>query len=257
MAINIPSRPDYSYLFSSMPGPMGSAPSGASNFLADYASIKNGSYSKLMHAYYGKTSNAHEVVSKTNTNNSTSKDSTESLARIQETSDALKESADALLATGKKSVFQQKDITVKDENGIETTTKGYDTNAIYKAVNDFVSDYNALVKATAKANTKSIADRSTNLIMATEANSKLLAKAGITIEDDYTLSIDKDAFQKADMNSVKSLFSGTGSYAYRASAQSSLINFSADMEASKANTYNFNGGYGNPYSNGNLFNSFM
>lgn len=257
MAIHIPSRPDYSYLFSSMPGPMGSSSAGLSNFLADYASIKNGSYSKLMHAYYGQTDSAREFVSKTNTNNSTSKDSTEALARIQKTSDALKESADALLVSGEKSVFRQKDITVKDEDGQETTTKGYDTDAIYKAVNNFVSDYNALIKATEKSNTKSIADRSANLILATEANSKLLAKVGITIGEDDTLSIDKDAFQKADMNSVKSLFSGTGSYAYRASAQASFINFSADMEASKANTYNFDGGYSNPYSNGNLFNSFM
>lgn len=256
MAMNIPLRSDYSYLFSNMTGSAGSA-AGTSNFLADYASIKNGSYAKLMRAYYGKPGNVDHLVNKQNSTNSTSKDSTEALARIQQTSDKLKESADALIAGGSKSVFRQKDITTKDENGKETTVKGYDTDAIYKAVKSFADDYNALIKATGDSNTKSIASRSASLITATEANSKLLAKVGITIGEDYSLSIDKEAFQKADMNTVKSLFSGTGSFAYRASAQASLINFAADTEASKANTYNYTGSYGNPYNNGSLFNSFM
>ena len=41
-------KPDYSYLFQSMTG----GNSASLNFLSDYASIKNGSYGKLMKAYY-------------------------------------------------------------------------------------------------------------------------------------------------------------------------------------------------------------
>ena len=41
--------PNYSYLFQSASG--GSL--GNLNFISDYASIKNGSYGKLMKAYYG------------------------------------------------------------------------------------------------------------------------------------------------------------------------------------------------------------
>lgn len=257
MAIQIPSKTDYSFLFSGLGG-SSSAVSG-SNFLADYASIKNGSYGKLMKAYYSETGNAKDLVRKTNarTDTSTSKDSTQDLAKIQEATDALKESADALLSSGKQSVFAQKDITVTDKDGVSTTQKGYDTDAIYKAVNRFVTDYNAVVKSTEDSNTNSIANRSKGLITATTANSKLLAKVGITVNSDYSLSLNEDTFKKADMNSVKSLFSGAGSYAYRTSAQASLINFTADTEASRANTYNFNGTYNNPYSSGNLFNSYL
>lgn len=256
MAIQIPYKNDYSFLFSSLGGSSSSSIAN-SNFLADYASIKNGSYAKLMKAYYGETGNAKELVSKTKTNTSVSKDSTDDLAKIQKSTDALKESSDALLAGGTKSVFARKDITTTDENGVEATQKGYDTDAVYKAVSSFVSDYNSVIKSAEGSNTNSIITRSKGLIAATNANSKLLAKAGITVNSDNTLSLDESTFKKADMSSVKSLFSGAGSYAYRVSAQASLINFAADTEASRANTYNFNGTYNNTYSNGNLFNSFL
>jgi len=256
MAITIQARNDYSYLFSSL-GTSSSSSTSNLSWLSDYASIKNGSYAKLMKAYYNETGNAKEVVNKTKTNTSTSKDSTESLAEVQKTTDALKESADALLVSGSKSVFAEKEITTKDENGVETTSTGYDTDAIYKAVNQFVKDYNSVIESTADSNSSSIANRSLGMITSASANQTLLGKVGITINEDYTLSIDEKSFKNADMNSVKTLFSGTGSFAYRTSAQASLINFAADNEASKANTYNFNGTYSNTYSSGNLFNSFL
>lgn len=43
-------KPDYSHLFSSVGSAAGNAAS--SNWLGDYAAIKNGSYGKLMKAYY-------------------------------------------------------------------------------------------------------------------------------------------------------------------------------------------------------------
>ena len=243
MAINIQSMTDYSYLFSSLGSSTGS--SGANlNFLSDYASIKNGSYFKLMKAYYGETGKADELIkSSKNNSTATSKDSSESLASIQKSTDALKESADALLEKGSKSVFQE------GEDGV-------DTDAVYKAVNNFVKDYNSVISSTEESNTKAIATRSANLINSTTAYSKQLGKIGITVNDDFTLSLNEETFKKADMNSVESLFSGAGSYGYKTSAQASLINFAADTEASRANTYNYNGTY-NTYNSGNIFNSYF
>ncbi len=256
MAINIQSKTDYSYLFSSLG--TSSASSGTNlNFLSDYASIKNGSYFKLMKAYYNESGKASELVNSTGNGTSTSKDSAEALTSIQKSSDELKESADALLETGSKSVFNETDITTTDENGNKTTTRGYDTDKIYKAVKNFVDDYNSVISSTEDSNTNSIASRSTGLITITDNNEKALNKLGITINDDFTLSIDETAFKAADMDSAKSLFSGTGSYAYRASAQASLINFAADTEVAKANTYNYTGSYNNTYNIGNLFNSYL
>ncbi|EKC48194.1 Flagellar hook-associated protein 2, partial [human gut metagenome] len=176
----------------------------SSNWLADYASIKNGSYAKLMKAYYGKENTASKTAASDITKKDTTKETAKkALAKVETATDALKESADTLLATGKNDLFAQKDITTKDENGIETTTKGYDTSAIYNAVNSFVKNYNSVMAAVDDVSDTTVNNRTESLGNTTIANSKQLAKIGITMKNDGTLSLDKDTFMKADMNTVE------------------------------------------------------
>ena len=250
----IRAKQDYSSLFSSLGS--GAASVSGSTFLSDYASIKNGSYGKLMKAYYSK--NPSESVSKL-ANNSIrkSKDDSKSLANVDSATDALKASADALLANGSKSLFKEVDITTTDENGVETTKKGYDMDAIYKAVSTFVKDYNAVIGTAKDINSTSLSGKLNNLAGTGKANSKMLSKVGITVNSDSTLSIDKESFLGANTSTIKSLFNGNSSFSYRVSAQASLINFSAQNEASKSNTYNTAGSYSNNYSSGNMFNSYF
>lgn len=252
MSINIQAKTNYSFLFSGLSSSASNAVSG--NWLADYASIKNGSYGKLMKAYYAKDSGDSKTAASTIAKKDTAK---KALAKVETTTDALKESADALLATGKNDLFAQKDITTKDENGIETTTKGYDTSAIYNAVNSFVTNYNSVMAAVDDVSDTTVNNRTESLGNTTIANSKQLAKIGITMKNDGTLSLDKDAFMKADMSTVKSLFQGNGSYGYRVSAQSSMINFAADHASTRSSLYTGTAGYTGLYNAGNLFSSYM
>ena len=243
MSINIQAKTNYSFLFSGLGSSASNAVSG--NWLADYASIKNGSYGKLMKAYYAKDSGDSKTAASNIANRTTSAEAQKkALAKVETTTDALKESADALLATGKKDLFAQKDIITKDENGVETSAKGYDTDAIYSAAVDDVSD-------------TTVNNRTESLGNTTIANSKQLAKIGITMKNDGTLSLDKDAFMKADMSTVKSLFQGNGSYGYRVSAQSSMINFAADHASTRTSLYTGTAGYTGLYNAGNLFSSYM
>ena len=250
MSISIQARPDYSYLFSSLGS--GAAGVAGSTFLLDYASIKNGSYLKLMKAYFSE--NANDTVKSLVNNTVAGKTDSKALARVQTATDALKESADALLEKGRDSVFTQKDIATVDENGVESIQKGYDTESIYKAVNSFVTNYNSVIDAVDDYGSESITRRTESMVNATISNLKLLNKIGITINDDSTLSLDKDTFMKADMGTVKSLFGESGSYGYRISAQASLINYAADREANRTNTYTFTGSYSSLYNAGSLFN---
>lgn len=261
MGINIQAKQDVSYLFSSLGS--GAAGVAGSNFLSDYASIKNGSYLKLMKAYYGSPSDAFKSAVKNNTSvrrpssMPQTAEETKTLNEVQKSSDALKESADALLTTGAKSVFAKKDITVKDENGVETTEKGYDTAGIYNAVNKFVDSYNSVIQASDKAGNENIDRRTANMMNTTTVNLKSLLSVGISVNKDGTLSLDKDTFMDADMSTVKTLFNGNGSYAYRVSAQASMINYAADHEAGKGYSYTASGNYGMNFNNGNLFNSWL
>lgn len=260
IGINVNMKQDYTYLFQGLSSSSGGL--GNLNFLSDYASIKNGSYGKLMKAYYGK--NANSSTAKTSKSDTTTKksistaaDSAKTLSAIEKSADELKESADALITKGSKSVFNKKSVTTKDELGFEHTTKEYDTDAIYKAVSDFTKDYNSLIEQAGASGTRSIINRTNSLINMTDANEKLLSEVGITINDDNTLSLDEETFKNADMTTVKSLFNGNSSYAYRVSAQASLIDFAASTESTKANTYTGAGTYSNAYSAGNIVDSIF
>lgn len=241
MSITIQSKNNYSFLFQSLGSSKGGVASNL-NFLSDYASIKNGSYAKLMKAYYGKNNNdaVSSVAEKTKTTDKVS-DTAKTLAKVQTSTDSLKESADALLKTGSKSVFKDDEVT----------------EDAYKAVSAFVKDYNSVLDATQDVNSTSVLRRTLILTKETSNNEKLLSQVGITILKDNSLSIDKEAFMKADAATVKSLFQGTGSYAYRVSAQSSLINFAADREAASASPYTSSGDYNRNYNTGNIFNGFF
>lgn len=261
MNININAKTDYSFLFSSLNTSSGIGGSSTmSSFLSDYASIKNGSYGKLMKAYFSQNSSS-EVKSLAGNSltakNAVTSEDARKLNKVQTTTDDLKEAADALLKTGSKSVFAQKDVTTTDENGLETTGRSYDVDAIYGAVSDFVTKYNAVISAVDDADVDTVTSRAQNMVNQTSYNETALNKIGITMKDDGTLSLDKETFVKADMSSVKSLFNGTGSYGYQVSAQASMTNYAADRAASKAATYTGTGNYSTVLSSGNIFNSYF
>lgn len=243
MAINIQSKTDYSLLFNSLGTTRsgGGSSGGNLNFLSDYASIKNGSYGKLMKAYYGEAGKSKEVSDIANKKTaSASKDDAETLGKMQTATDELKESADALLENGNKSVF-------KEENA----------EKIYNAVKSFVDDYNSVLDVSDVTNSTAILNKVKRMVVTTAGYEKSLAEVGITVAKDSSLVIDKETFLAADMDKVKNLFNKSGSFGYASSAQASLINYAANNEASKANTYNVSGSYTNNYSSGSIFDSIF
>lgn len=252
---------DYSTLFSSLST---SNKSNISSFmgsysLADYASIKNGSYSKVLKAYYRKNAASDSSKSASDQkSSSTRKDSSSTLARVESSADALKSSADALEKSGSKSVFNKKEITTKNEDGTTTTVTDYDRDAIYKSVKSFTDHYNSLVKAGGNANSTNILRQTLNVVKYTASNKNKLAAAGISINDDNTLSVDKDALQKADIEALTSLFKGANSYGSTVSSRASSIASVAKNESRKANTYTAFGTYSSIDSaSGNILNDYF
>ena len=241
MSIHGLAKNDYSFLFSSLGSSGSSSPN--LNFISEYASIKNGSYGKLMKAYYAKDETS-KSTSKTTTQkqNTIAATTTANLSAVQTTSDKLKDSADALLVKGEKSLF-------KDESVSDT---------VYNAVSKFVSDYNSVIKASKEASNTNVGDRTTTMVQTTKANQSLLSKIGITVNQDNTLALDKTSFMASDFSTVKGLFNTTGGFAYRTSAQASLINYAADNAVSKASSiYTTNGTFNKNYSTGSLFDSLF
>ena len=99
------------------------------NFLSDYASIKNGSYGKLLKAYYKKTGNDNTSTSSTKEESksdklstSISEDSAKTLTAIESSAGKVQESASALTSKGENSVFKPKEIKTENADGTTTTT---------------------------------------------------------------------------------------------------------------------------------------
>lgn len=238
-------------LFSSLNN--GKSSSGTTDLLginySDYATIRSGSYYKLMKAYYSTDASEAVTNAVSDKTTATSKDDTKALARIENAADDMKASADALLETGSKSLFKTERVT--DEMGNVTTQ--YDTDEIYKAVSQLVSDYNSLIDEASESNTSNISGAAERLVKMTGYNEKMLASVGITVDEDNHLQIDEETFKKADMTTVKGLFNERGGYGYQVSAQTSMINYYAENEASKSNTYTSVGTYTYNYNTGALY----
>ena len=237
---------DYSSLFSSSSTSDSSSTSSLDSSLYDYASIKNGSYGKLMNAYYAKNSSTAK------TSNEMKKE-VKNDALVKSDASALKSAADALVTTGSESKFSLTDI--KDKAG--NTTKGYDYDAIYKAVKSFAEEYNSTLDSAGESESTSVLRRTLSMTNATDKNANLLGKVGITIGEDNKLEIDEKALKSADINDLKSLFSGVGSYAYNISSKASMINDAATSEIQKMSNYSATGSYLSASAIGNLYDGIV
>jgi len=197
--------------------------------LADYASIKNGSYGKLMKSYYkemnsGQTSsgNKNEVNNNNNTNkteNSVDSVKKQELVDLQKYTDELKSSSDKLLKKGSASLFKSE-------------YKESDKETLYKAVSDFVADYNNVLEKGSASTSGSIVRMSGRLQDTANDHKQALEAIGVTI-DKGKLTINKDTFMKADMNQVKAIFNENNSFGEFVSDRAKSIENAIETEARK------------------------
>ena len=214
---------DYSYLF----GGMQTQSTGSAFSLSDYAAIKNGSYGKLLKAYY-----AQQDAEKA----SSGGDSVQKSTLMKSGADALKKSADAL---NNDELWEKKKIKKKDEKtGEEIEVEDYDWDAITKAVKSFVEDYNDVVEQAGDSNSKDVLRNAVWLTGITESNENMLSKIGITVGKGNKLELDEEALKKADISTFKTLFTGHNSFADKVSMKANSISNAA---ARSSGTYKFIG----------------
>lgn len=216
---------DYSYLFGGSP----TITTGGTFSLSDYASIKNGSYGKLLKAYYAKQ-DIEKAASGT--------DSVQKATLMKSGADVLKKSAEAL---NNDKLWEKKLIKKKDEKtGEETEIEDYDWEAIKKAVKSFVEDYNYVIEQAGESNSKDVLRNAVWMTGITKANEKVLLKAGISVGKGNKLELDEEALIKADIGTLKTLFTGHNSYSNKVSMKANSISNAA---ARCSGTYKSNGTY--------------
>ena len=221
---------------------------GSSNLLGDYAAIKNGSYKKLLKAYYANQE-AEE--------NGTAAGSDEvdkNVTLLAQDAKELKSAADALRTTGKNSLFKTKAVTTTDETtGITTESQEYDYDAIYDAAEKFIKAFNSMLDSAASVSNKTTEKKMALTDNMLRKNAGLLEDIGITVEASGKLAIDKEKFMKADINDLKTVFNGSGSIADRLSKRASDIYATAEkILSTSGGTYNRSGALNNSVKTGTI-----
>ena len=204
MSINLRERQDMSFLFSGLGS--GAAGTAGSNFLSDYASIKNGSYGKLMKAYYGNINSSGSTVSegKTKTNNVLEKILEE---KKNPTVSKEAQEANSNLTSGISNLIKsvstlQNDATYKaSEDGTSAADK------VVSAIKSYVSQYNDVVNAAKNSTLSSKTSHVASMMKGTEANAAKLAEIGIKINRDGTLQLNEGKLKGTDISKVQDLFS--------------------------------------------------
>ncbi|MDE6064760.1 MAG: hypothetical protein K2G20_09305 [Lachnospiraceae bacterium] len=198
---------NYSYLFQSASG--GSL--GNLNFISDYASIKNGSYAKLMKAYYGSSQSSS--VSATASGESSSKSRTSNvLDRILQEKRNPKVSKDtqeanAKLTSGLSNLNTSLSTLRKDSTYTDTANGASAADKVVAAVKAYVSDYNDVVSAAKGSTLTSKTAYVANMMSNTAANADKLAEIGITVNSNGTIDLDEGTLKKAGIDKVQELFS--------------------------------------------------
>ena len=223
MSISISAKNDYSYLFSSMNKASSSGSVADMSWLGDYASIKSGSYGKLLKAYYAKDSDSDpkSAVSKIASDKLTQDENTKTYTKAASGADALQ-----------KSIASVGDLA-----------DDADDEAVYNAVNSFVKSYNDVVDSASATTDSSITNRLTAIETTSGSYEKKLNSIGISIRNDGTLKLDKDTFMAADKSTVKELFDKRGSYGSNVNVSAAMIQSTANFDATRGTTYTAAGSY--------------
>lgn len=179
---------------------------------SDYASIKNGSYKKLVKSYLVQQKGDSADKGSTSVKKPTKATTDQTgLARMKTQADSLKESA--------------KDL---NDNALWKQTNGkYDMDKIAKAVKRFANDYNDTIDQAAKVTSKDVSQQTGFMTSMTKTMSTALSKVGITVGADGKMSVNEDELKKADTKQLKALFSGSTSYGAQMEQKASAISSAA------------------------------
>ncbi len=237
IGIDVSNKQDYSYLFQSLSSSSGGM--GNLNFLSDYASIRNGSYGKLLKTYYAKKQDSGTEGS------SKQSRSGDVLDRILEQKKNPKVSKDvqeanANLTTGLSTMRTSVSALQNSQTYTDTANGRSAEDKVASAVKDYVSDYNNVLKAARGSTLTNKTAYVANMMSSTAANADKLSEIGVTVNRDGTLSLSEEKLKATDISKVQELFSSDDIMSY-GSVIASRLQFagaasSADTTGAASNT---------------------
>lgn len=220
ISINVPTtKSDYSSLFSSLGSSAGSAAS--SNWLGDYAMIKNGSYGRLMKAYYAEAKAGSTTTSSGKSNSSNVLDKILEEKRHPKVSKEAQE-ANASLTSGLSSLKTSVSALQNSKTYTDTENGKSAADKVSSALKAFVSDYNDVVTAAKNSTLTNKTAYVANMMNSTAANADALAELGIEIRSNGTLQYNDVKLKAEDVSKAQELFSSKNILSYGSTVASRL-----------------------------------
>lgn len=187
--------------------------------LSDYAQIKNGSYGKLMKAYYANVASDLKSSSTSTTDSTDTTDTSDVLSSLTSsgtsTTGTSSTSGTTTTATTDKTAATDAKNLAAAADDLKTATYSQDNiSDLYSKVSSFVESYNSAVTSGSSSDVSSVQNNTEWMEGTTSSNKNLLSSVGITIGDDNKLTLDKSTFENADMTTLKDVFGGDDSYSY-------------------------------------------
>lgn len=218
--------------------------------LAQYASVRSGAYAKAAKAYYAKVATSDAKTSGKSDTADNSKITVKNgfagtaLSTVKNEASELEASAKKLTGTGKDNLFSK---------------EGYDKDAVYKAVSNFVGNYNDTVSAVKGTDNVSVNSAANSLTRMTGVMRSSLSEVGILVGTDGKLSVDEEAFKNADESKMKNLFNGSSSYAGVVADSASRIASQASSQLANTGSsfYGNSGSYYNDFTSGLFYNGYF
>lgn len=228
--INVGTNQNSSYLLQSLSSSSGGM--GNLNFLSDYASIKNGSYGKLMKSYYGTgLSSSTGAASKKYSSGGVLEKILEEKKNPKVSKDVQK--ANASLTTGITSLKSSVSALQNDKTYTDTENGQSAMDKTVSAMKAFVTDYNNVVNAAKGSTLTSKTAYVANMMSSTAANADKLAEIGVTIDSSGTLELNEGKLKAAGTSKVQELFSPDNIMSY-GSTIASRVQFAGSSNSTEA-----------------------
>ena len=211
-----------------LPSTSSSKGTSVASSLGDYSMIRNGTYKKLLSAYYDKNRQSEEVSAKQKTEKM-------NLVSAKESADGLNKAANELYKT-------------------EFTRDNIDT--VRSSIKSFVDAYNSMIDKGSEVDNTRVLRNVLSMTGSTSVNAGLLSDAGITVGEGNKLSFDESKLEKVDMSVLKTLFSGRGSYMDRIAQRSGSVSIEAATKVAEGRSASAYTGSGMDYrqlNTGTLF----
>lgn len=211
IGINVNNNQDYSYLFQSLSSSSGGM--GNLNFLSDYASIRNGSYGKLLKTYYNKVQSSGTESSGKQSRAGDVLDRILEEKKNPKVSKEVKE-ANANLTAGLSDMKATVSTLQSDKTYTDSANGQSAKDKVVSAMKAYVSDYNDLLKAARGSTLTNKTAYVANMMSSTAANADKLSEIGVMVNGDGTLSLSEDKLKATDISKVQEMFSADDIMSY-------------------------------------------